>query len=194
MRDLAALFVRNRAHGNVGIHLVHGRFAIPENTVLLGINHDMPRCRWGKATTMQTMDLSNVHGRIFVLTDRGFHPHEYQIGPVPDLSRVDGTFLPELADFLSTNNLAMLVGLQVIDMYPSHMLELVLSRGTIMLHASNLNGCVLTRQTGWKFEVENGEPRVCQANEMHGQTRTGHEVITKVTHIQKQFSISRIHF
>ncbi len=136
----------------------------------------MPRCRWAKACTIQTVDLSKVHGHIFVLTDHGFHPYEYQTGPVPDLSRVNSNFLSELANFLDKNNLAMLVGLQVIASYPSNMLELVLPQGTIMLDALKLNGCVSTRQTGWKFGVENGEPRVCQANEMHGQTRTGHEV------------------
>jgi len=177
--DLAALFVRHHAQGIFGIHLAHAHFAIPENTVLLGVNHDIPHCRWTKTTTIQTMDLSNVHGHIFVLTDHGFHPYEYQIGPAPDLSRVDSTFLPELAQFLDTNNLAILVGLQVIDPHPSQMLELVLPQGTIMLDASGLNGCVSTRQTGWKFETESGKPRVCQANESHGQTRTGHEIYNK---------------
>lgn len=159
--------------------MVHAHFTIPESTVLLGINHDIPRCRWATATTTQTIDLSNVHGHIFVLTDHGFHPYEYQTGPVPDLSQVDSTFLPELAQFLRNNNLAMLVGLQVIDPHPSRMLELVLPQGTVMLEASDLNGWVSTRQTGWKFETKNGQPRVCQANETHGQTRTGHEVYNK---------------
>jgi hypothetical protein len=179
LHDLAALFVRNHAQGIFGIHLAHAHFAIPENTVLLGVNHEIPRCRWAKATTNQTIDLSNVHGHIFVLTDHGFHPYEYQIGPVPDLSGIDSNFLPDLAQFLNTNNLAMLVGLQFIDPHPSQLLELVLPQGTIMLDASDLKGCVSTRQTGWKFETENGEPRVCQANETHGQTRTGHEIYNK---------------
>jgi hypothetical protein len=158
---------------------VHAHFAIPENTVLLGVNHNMPRCRWTNATTIQTMDLSNVHGHIFVLTDHGFHPYEYQSGPVPDLSRVDDTFLVEFADFLHTNNLATLAGLQVLDRYPSYMLELVLPQGTIMLDVSDLKGCVATRQTGWNFKVENGEPCVCQSNESHGETGKGHEVYNK---------------
>ena len=122
------------------------------------------------------MDLSNVHGHIFLLTDHGFHPYEYQTGPVPDLSDVDSAFLPELADYLNTNNLSMLVGLQVIDQNPAHMLELILPQGTVMLDVSNLNGCVPTRQTGWKFELENGEPRVCKSNETHGRHANGHDI------------------
>jgi hypothetical protein len=126
-----------------------------------------------------TIDLNNVHGHIFILTDHGFHPYEYQAGPLPDLSGVNNAFLPELAEYLIANELSELVGLQVIDQNPAHMLELILPQGTIMLDASNLNGCVPTRQTGWKFEVEDGEPRVCQANESHGQTTTTHKVYNK---------------
>jgi hypothetical protein len=138
--------------------------------------NSMPHCRWSKATMFRAIDLGNVHGHIFVLTNHGFHPYEYQAGPTPDLSQVGEAFLLELANFLNTNNLAMLVGLQVIDPYPSHMLELVLPQGTIMLDISNLNGCAPTRQTGWKFGVENGDPRVCKSNETHGRHANGHDL------------------
>ena len=72
------------------------------------------------------MDLSNVHRHIFLLTDHGFYLYEYQTGPVPDLSEVNSAFLLELADYLNTNNLSMLVRLQVIDQNLAHMLELIL--------------------------------------------------------------------
>ncbi|EFY94595.1 hypothetical protein X797_011323 [Metarhizium robertsii] len=176
IHDLAALFVRNRADGILGIHLAHAHFTIPENTAILGINYDKPSCRWARPMAIRTVDLSNVHGHIFVLTNHGFHPYEYQIGPGPDLSGVDSAFLSELADYLNTNNLSTLVGLQVIGQNPAHMLELVLPQGTVMLDVSNLNGCVPSRQTGWKFELDNGEPRVCTANEMHGTHENGHKI------------------
>jgi hypothetical protein len=57
------------------------------------------------------MDLSNVHRHIFVLTDYGFHLYKYQIGPVPDLSRVNSASLLELADYLKMHNLLTLVRL-----------------------------------------------------------------------------------
>jgi hypothetical protein len=176
IRNLAALFVRNHAEGILGIHLAHGHFATPENTTVLGVNYDKPYCRWARPMAIRTMDLSNVHGHIFVLTNHGFHPYEYQTGPGPDLSGVDSAFLPELADYLNTNNLSTLVGLQVIDQNPAHMLELVLPQGTVMLDISNLNGCVPSRQTGWKFKLQNGEPRVCKPNETHGRHANGHDV------------------
>jgi hypothetical protein len=67
-----------------------------------------------------------VHGHIFVLTNHGFHPYKYQTGPLPNLSRVDSAFLLELAEYLITNKLSKLVGLQVIDPNPTRMLELIL--------------------------------------------------------------------
>jgi hypothetical protein len=128
---------------------------------------------------IQTVDLSNVHGHIFVLTDQGFHPYEYQAGPLPNLFGVDSAFLLELAEYLTTNELSKLVGLQVIDPNPTRTLELILPQGTVMLDVSILNGCVPTRQTGWKFESDDGEPRVCQANETHGRHADGHDIYNK---------------
>lgn len=176
IHDLATLFVRNRADTVFGIHLAHAHFTVPDKTVLLGVNHETPRCRWANATTFKAINLNNVHGHIFVLTDDGFHPYEYQAGPAPDLSQVDDRFLTELADFLNAYNLTTLVGLQVIDPFPGDMFELILPEGTIMLDASSVDGCVSTRKTGWKFEVENGEPRVCKSNETHARHSNGHDV------------------
>jgi hypothetical protein len=176
IHNLAALFVRNRVDGILGIHLAHAHFAAPENTAILGVIYDKPYCRWARTTAIDTMDLSNVHGHIFVLTDHGFHPYEYQAGSVPDLSGVNSAFLPELADYLNTNNLSTVIGLQIVDPNPALMLELILPLATIMLDVSNLNGCVPTRQTGWKFGVENGQPRVCKANETHGRHANGHDI------------------
>jgi len=177
--DLAALFVRNGADRILGIHLAHAHFSIPENNVILGVSYDNPHCRWARTTAVQTMNLSNMHGHIFVLRGHNFHPYEYQTGPLPDLSAVKRTFLPELANYLIENDLSNLVGLQIIDQNSAHMLELILPQGTVMLDVLNLNGCVPTRQTGWKFEAVNGEPRVCQANETHGRTATTHEIYNK---------------
>ena len=82
-------------------------------------------------------------------------------------------------EYLIANKLAELVGLQVIDQNPGQMLELILPQGTVMLDVSNLNGCVPTRQTGWKFESEDGEPRVCKSNETHGRNANGHDVFNE---------------
>lgn len=70
-------------------------------------------------------------------------------------------------------------GSRVIDPNLTPILELILPQGNIMLDVSVLNGCVPTRQTGWKFGSEDGEPRVCQANETHGQHANGYDIYNK---------------
>ncbi|OAX80461.1 hypothetical protein ACJ72_05206 [Emergomyces africanus] len=75
IHNLAALFVRNRADGVLGIHLAHAHFAtLTKNTAMLGVIYDKPYCCWARTTAIETMDPNNVHGHIFVLTDHGFHP------------------------------------------------------------------------------------------------------------------------
>jgi hypothetical protein len=125
------------------------------------------------------VDLSNVHGHIFILTEHGFHPYEYQAGPLPDLSGINSAFLSEFAEYLVANKLSEFVGLQVIDPTPGYMLELVLPQGTVMLDIASLRGCVPTRQTGWKFEAEDGEPRVCTTAETHARHAAGHDIFNK---------------
>lgn len=95
------------------------------------------------------------------------------------MSQIDDMFLHDLSDYLYANNLSSFIGLQIVDENPANMLELILPQATVMLCASDLNGCISTRQTGWRFETELGQPRVCQANESHGQRATTHEIYNK---------------
>ena len=46
-----------------------------------------------------------------------------------------------------------------------------------MLDAAAVRGCSPTRTTGWRFEVRDEQPRVCQANETHAEITSGkHQV------------------
>ena len=127
-------------------------------------------------TAIQHADLDTLHGHIFILTDHGFHPYEYQCGPMPDTCDVASNFLTELADYLVVNNLTILVGLQVIDPKARPMFELILPGGTVMVDVSNLNGCIPSRQTGWTFKVNNGEPGIRKPYETHARHANGHDV------------------
>lgn len=44
------MFVRRNAQNLLGVHLVHGHFSIPGDTVLLGTNFEGPKSRWAKVT------------------------------------------------------------------------------------------------------------------------------------------------
>ncbi|KAM3066989.1 hypothetical protein ACMFMG_011771 [Clarireedia jacksonii] len=178
---LTELFVRHRAHRVLGLHLVHAHFRIPESTAMLGVNYEKPHCRWTKPTNIDTIDIRNIHAHISVLAKDGFHPYEYQVGPAPDLSDVDSAFLPEFAKYLNENRLSTLLGLQVIDQDDSQMLELILPMSTIMLSTADLHDCNRARQTGWKFAIEHGKPRIHKPNETHGTHANGHDVFNEGT-------------
>ncbi|ATY66798.1 hypothetical protein A9K55_000547 [Cordyceps militaris] len=176
---LSALFVRHGVHDIFGIHLIHAHFKVPAQSILLGSNYDQPPCRWAKTTTTTDIDLSSIHGHIFVHRNDGFHAYEYQQGPPPNLSNVGDTFFQELAHYLAANDLSNFLGLQIIDANPTSMLELILPQATVMLRITDVSGCISTRQTGWRFEMEQGKVRVCQANESHGQKANTHEIYNK---------------
>ncbi|KAG7103872.1 hypothetical protein HYQ45_018641 [Verticillium longisporum] len=140
IQDLAALFVRHRAEKTLGIHLIHGHFQIPEGTVMVGTKFQDPDMRWAKATDIKKLKQSSVYGHIFVLVNGGLCAYEFQDGPLPDLSNVGHGFLAEFSCYITSNNLAGLIGLQVIGGAPCRhvsMFELVLNQGTIMLGNSD---------------------------------------------------------
>lgn len=129
-------------------------------------------------TEIDAVELSNVHGHIFVLTSDDFIAYEYQDGPIPDLSSVGKEFFADFIDYLITNGLANLLGLQVlIDGMDQSMWELILDQGTVMLNAAVIRRCSPTRIAGWRFEARDGQPRACQANEMHAMKTTGNHQV-----------------
>lgn len=103
-----------------------------------------------------------------------------QDGPLPDLSKVKQGFLMEFFRYVSSNDLAGLIGLQVLGdgARNNHgMSEFILVQGTIMLDTSLVKNCQPTRVTGWTFETSNGSPRVCQSNETHSKMTSGNHKI-----------------
>ncbi|KPM41501.1 hypothetical protein AK830_g5107 [Neonectria ditissima] len=178
IQNLAAIFVRHNAQSVLGVHLIHGHFSIPEDTVLLGTNFEGPKGRWAKVTQIKDIDPAAVHGHILVFSKDGLCAYEYQDGPLPDLSTVSEGFLREFVDYLVANDLTDLIGLQVLgECGEQSMCELILDEGTVMLQANAIKNCEPTRVTGWKFEAGPGGPRVCQANETHSKMTSGNHKV-----------------
>ncbi|KAE8348271.1 hypothetical protein BDV28DRAFT_161496 [Aspergillus coremiiformis] len=161
--NLVEIFVRHNAQNVLGIHLIHGHFRIPESTT--------------KVTDIDKIDHSRVHGHIYALTKDGLCAYELQDGPLPDLSGVGPGFLDEFIDYIVKNNLASLIGLQVLGCLDDSMSELILDQGTVMLETTYVKNTVPTRITGWKFEATDGRPRVCSANETHAVMTSGNHKV-----------------
>lgn len=146
---------------------------------MLRTSIENPCGRWTKATAVDAVDLSKIHGHIFALHSAGgFVAYEYQDGPMPDLSVIKEAFFTEFILYLVRNNLSSLLGLQVrLEGVPESMFELILDQGTIMLDEAAVHGCSASRQTGWTFELEDGEPRVRAANETHAKKTSGNHQV-----------------
>ncbi|KAK3375783.1 hypothetical protein B0T24DRAFT_718300 [Lasiosphaeria ovina] len=180
IQNLAALFVRHNAEKVFGVHLIHGHFQIPEGTVIVGTNFQNPDMRWSKTTEPNKLEASSIHEHIFVLTDSGFRAYEFQDGPLPGLTAVGQNFLAEFSRYILANNLAGLIGLQVLGhegCSNRSMSELILDDSTIMLDTSLVKNCQPTRVTGWTFESSNGQPRVCQPNKTHASMTSGNHKV-----------------
>ncbi|CEO58412.1 hypothetical protein PMG11_03139 [Penicillium brasilianum] len=171
--NLAEMFVRHNADKILGIHLIHGHFKIPEETVMLGTNVESLSLRWTKPTHIEKINPTSVHGHIFALTKDGMCAYELQEGPLPDMSKVGLHFLDEFIEYIVQNSLTNLIGLQVLGCDENSMSELILEQGTVMLNSTCIKNTVPTRITGWKFESVNGKARVCTANETHAATVKG---------------------
>ena len=150
IQSLAEHFVRHNAHTKLEVHLIHGHFKTPSNTVMLGTNIEDPYRHWTKATATDTINLSKIHGHIFALHPAGgFVTYEYQDGSMPDLSTINEAFFAELVLYLARNDLSSLLRLQVrLEGVPESMFELILDQGTIMLDETAIHGCSASQQTG----------------------------------------------
>ncbi|GLI82209.1 hypothetical protein PoHVEF18_010618 [Penicillium ochrochloron] len=175
--DLAEIFVRHNADKVLGIHLIHGHFKIPKNTVMLGSNFENPSLRWTKVTDLEEIDPSRVHGHIFALYQGGLCAYELQDGPLPDLSGVGPGFLDEFIDYIIKKNLTSLIGLQILGCSDGSMSELILDQATVMVESTFVKNTVPTRITGWKFEASGSKPRVCSANETHAVMTSGNHKV-----------------
>lgn len=60
-----------------------------------------------------------------------------------------------------------------------------------MLDEKVVHGCLPTRITGWRFETEDGRPRVRAANETHAKIRTGNHRVFNVG--KPEFNLGDIH-
>ncbi|KGO74766.1 hypothetical protein PITC_083750 [Penicillium italicum] len=109
--NLAALFVHHNAEKVLGIHLIHGHFEIPENTVMVGTNFENPALRWTKTMKIDEINPLNVYGHIFTLAGNELCPYELQDGPLPDLSSVGYSFLTDFLKYIVKTNLQDIIGL-----------------------------------------------------------------------------------
>ncbi|KAK5629544.1 hypothetical protein RRF57_005259 [Xylaria bambusicola] len=149
---------------------------------MLGTALTSVRGCWTKPTSINDINLAEIHGHIFKLTPKGeLQAYEYREGPVMDLADVDAAFFHEMTQYLKTNNLVDLLGVQVLGQeMPEMMCEFVLQdNGTVMLDSRDVKDWSPYRTTGFFYEpgmttLSGGEAHAKKTNGNH-QVFTGGE-------------------
>lgn len=138
---------------------------------------------WTKPTPFETILANPVHGHIFTLSsDNRLLAYEYRDGRAPkNVADIDQAFFQELSKYLTSNKLAGLLGLEVLEDTSSprpQMLEFVLAeQGTVTVKEEAAHGDVY-RVTGWSFAQEKDGTISVKGNETHAGTAGRHQVFT----------------
>ena len=138
---------------------------------------------WTKPTPFETVLANPVHGHIYTLSsDNRLLAYEYRDGLTPkNVTDIDQAFFQELSTYLTSNKLAGLLGLEVLEDTSSprsQMLEFVLAgQGTVMVKEEAAHGDTY-RVTGWSFAQEQDGTISVKGNETHAGTAGGHQVFT----------------
>jgi len=186
LQSLAELFTRHNAQDVFGVHLVHGHFQIGQDTIMLGVDLGTDsRGYWTQPTKYADVDRDNVHGHIYVLSSEShFVAYEYREGPAMDTAKqVHSSFFSQLAQHLVQNELAGVLGLQILDRQAAcseTMLEFVLGeQGTAILREQDVNHGGIHRVTGWSFRQNKDGIVSVSGGESHAKTTRGtHQVFT----------------
>lgn len=171
---LAQLFLRYNAQAIFGLHLVHGHFRIPSDTVMLGsmfTGHSSGY--WTKPIPYDKIHAKDVHGHIYTISaENDLLAYEYREGTAPDnIAKIDAAFFHEFTKYLGSNKLGGVLGLEVLEdrlSSQSQMLEFVLAdQGTVMLKKEDATNAHIYRVTGWSFARSADGTVSIKGNETH---------------------------
>lgn len=184
LKLLAQLFLRYNVQAMFGLHLVHGHFKIPSNTVMLGsIFRGVSSVCWTKPIVCDNVPAEAIHGHIYTISAEN-QPlaYEYREGTAPEnVNKIDLAFFHEFTDYLISNKLGGILGLEVLgDAWGSNpqMLEFVLGdQGTIMLKEEDTAHSHVYRVTGWSFARGEDGTASMKGNQTHASKPGGLHVL-----------------
>ncbi|EGC40661.1 conserved hypothetical protein [Histoplasma capsulatum var. duboisii H88] len=184
LEAVGEIFVRHRAQGIFGIHLLHGQFTAPRGTVLLGVEFPITNTTqacWTKLVPAEELMAKPVYGHVFRLQSEGtfvtygFHEGEAafkgeNIGPA---------FFEEFADFLHRNSLAGLLALELLNGPQDHIQKelQVGPQATVLFHENDVIGLSpSTITTGWSFKVGDDGIISCKGGTVYSPKNNTHGV------------------
>ena len=151
---------------------MHGHSKLEEGQVMLGRRITDPDGCWLRPATLKEIDVDNIHGHIFMLTNEDrFIPYEYVQGRAKNLPSIASGFFKEFAAFIQANGLTKSTGLQIRDCEIGKAIELDFGGcGTVMLKAEDATHGAPSRTTGWVFSNMGGVITY-KGSEVHSPTK-----------------------
>lgn len=165
VKELMAIITRHGQLGKFGFHLLHRHDPIANDTIRLESDLRVVPGKWNKATSTESLDLSNIHPLVikFVPDQNRFIPFEFGEGPSPvSSSDVDDKFVQEITGYLTMNNLTNIFALEVVHAaeagQPSECTaEVEVDKlGTVVLPKSMVNAKEFL-PTGWPGPLQPGD-------------------------------------
>lgn len=135
----------------LGFHLLHKHDSLPDGKVKLEtMLETVPNGKWNKPTSIDTLDLNNIHGTVFnfVPGEQRLVPYEFAKGRSPVFEVADNC-VKDFVDYITEHDLINRVALQVLEpVKDGRPKEVGAKNGTVSLPVSMLNNPDLL-PTGW---------------------------------------------
>ncbi|RKK10831.1 hypothetical protein BFJ65_g14826 [Fusarium oxysporum f. sp. cepae] len=134
--QLRLLFQKFGVVNLFGVHVPHRHFTVPDRFHLVGQTEARDESLYLTRLMDDTFNPSEVCGRKFVYDpQRGWCPHEFHYGPMPDIRNVDPEFFLRFTEYLVTNELTSILGLMYLpqELLLYDMIEFVLSNCALLL-------------------------------------------------------------
>lgn len=117
VKELVKIIARHGQFGRFSFHLVHRHDSIADDTVRLESDLGVMPGKWNKATSIDSLDLRDIHGVVFKFTpeQNRLVPFEFAEGLSPiSTNDVYDEFVREFLDYLIENGLADTFALEVV--------------------------------------------------------------------------------
>jgi len=176
LEGLAQILVCHDVHNRFGIHLIHSHFKLDECSIMLRTPIPERSGYWTRQVDISKVDLHDIHGHVFALGSNGhFMAYEYGTGPASDMSTFGPKFLCDVVQYLTSNKLDDILGLEILDSAKERDVEFDLGKnlGTITFGESHCIPVELYRVTTWLVEEKEGNIR-CRGQKKCEVTRSGH--------------------
>jgi hypothetical protein len=176
LEALAKIFVKHNVQGLFGVGLIHSHCTLNDGEVMLSTHLQTPRAGcWNRATKMNGVDASRVRGHMFKLAGKGkLVAYKLEHAPVSDFGLDNTAFFEEFVEYVKSEGLADLLGLQTLGGIPRYGVELDFGDvGTVVVSEAGTKHGPVSHTTGWAFSIDEKGIVSCKGTTVHASTTRG---------------------